>query len=73
VPAQENYIDMEWSGLITLWVAYNNHLSGIIENIPEEAESAQCNIGKDEPVTLKFVIEDYIHHLQHHLEDILTS
>jgi hypothetical protein len=44
---------MEWSGLITLWVAYNNHLSGIIENIPEEAESAQCNIGKDEPVTLK--------------------
>jgi hypothetical protein len=67
----QNYIEMEWDSLITLWVSYNNHLSIVMENISQESESALCNIGKDEPVTLKFVVEDYIQHLQHHLDGIM--
>lgn len=62
-----------WLSLVSLWSAYNNHLSHIIECIPENAESSPCNIGKEEPVTLEFVVKDYLRHLQHHLKDILEN
>ncbi|UCD90696.1 MAG: hypothetical protein JSW04_04510, partial [Desulfobacterales bacterium] len=62
-----------WSSLVALWSAYNSHLSDVIECIPEEARSSLCNIGKREPVTLDFVIKDYLQHLQQHLKDILDN
>jgi len=31
----------------------------------------QCSIGGTEPVTLEFLIVDYIYHLEHHLKQIL--
>lgn len=67
----QRYNEMPWSFLVTLWSAYNSLLSHIIEHIPESAGSSPCNIGKEEPVTLEFVVKDYLHHLQHHLQDIL--
>lgn len=67
----QQYNEMPWSFLVTLWSAYNSLLSHIIEHIPESAGSSPCNIGKEEPVTLEFVVKDYLHHLQHHLQDIL--
>jgi len=69
----QRYNDMEWQSLVELWAAYNIHLSQLIEKVPTQYETSLCNIGKDEPVTLKFVVEDYIRHLQHHLDDILKS
>ena len=69
----QRYNETSWSFLVTFWSAYNNHLSHIIECIPEDAESSPCNIGKEEPVTLEFVVKDYLRHLQHHLKDILEE
>lgn len=69
----QRYNEMPWSFLVTFWSAYNNHLSHIIEHIPESAGSSTCNIGKEEPVILEFVIKDYLQHLQHHLKDILEE
>jgi len=67
----QRYHESEWSELVALWSLYNRHLSHIIERIPEEALSAPCNIGKDEPVRLEFVITDYLRHLRHHLDQLL--
>ena len=69
----QHYNEMPWSSLVTLWSAYNSHLSHIIEYIPEDAGSSPCSIGKEEPVTLEFVVKDYLRHLQHHLKDILEE
>jgi hypothetical protein len=57
--------------IVALWSAYNNHLSHVIECIPEDAESSPCNIGSEDPVPLHFAIKDYLRHLRHHLKDIL--
>ena len=62
-----------WSSLVALWSAYNQHLGHVIERIPGDAASSQCNIGQAVPVPLSFVIEDYLRHLQHHLKDILGA
>ena len=69
----QHYNEMSWSLLVTLWSAYNGHLSHIIECIPGDAESSPCNIGKEEPVALEFVVKDYLRHLKHHLKDILEE
>jgi len=68
----QRYYDSPWESLITLWSAYNLHLSDLIERIPEEAKLSPCNIGKKAPVTLEFIVRDYLRHLRHHIEQILT-
>lgn len=69
----QRYNERHWLSLIELWSAYNSHLSHIIECIPEDAKSSPCHIGKKEPVTLEFVVKDYLRHLQHHLKDIFEE
>ena len=69
----QRYNEMPWSSLVALWSAYNNHLSRVIECIPEDAESLPCNIGKEKPVPLDFVVRDYVRHLRHHLREILEE
>jgi DinB superfamily len=67
----QRHNERPWPSLVALWSAYNNHLSHVIEGIPEDAESSPCNIGNEDPVPLYFVIKDYLRHLSHHLKDIL--
>ena len=62
-----------WDSLVGLWLAYNTHLIHLIEQIPEDARLSPCNIGKEEPVALEFVVKDYLQHLRHHLKDILSK
>jgi hypothetical protein len=69
----QRYNERPWPSLIALWSVYNKHLSHVIECIPEDAESSPCNIGKEEPVPLNFVIKDYLRHLQQHLKEILDE
>lgn len=69
----QKYNESDWGLLVDLWSAYNRHLSHVIERIPQDAKSSSCNIGRDKPVTLEFVVKDYLRHLQHHLQDILVE
>jgi hypothetical protein len=69
----QQYHASEWAGLVTLWSAFNRHLSDVIERIPEEAKSSPCNVGKEEPVTLEFVVRDYLRHLRHHVSQIVEQ
>jgi DinB superfamily len=66
-----HYQELDWVELVGLWTAYNRHLSNLIERLPVAALSSPCNIGKEEPVPLEFVIKDYLRHLQHHLVQIM--
>jgi len=67
----QRHNERPWPALVALWSAFNHHLSHVIECIPEDAESSLCNIGSEDLVPLRFVVEDYLRHLQHHLKDIL--
>jgi hypothetical protein len=67
----QRYQSESWPNLFQLWKSYNLHLLHIISAIPENALGNCCVIGDNKPVTLEFVIEDYVRHLRHHLEQIL--
>jgi hypothetical protein len=66
----QNYRDADWQGLVDLWSVYNRHLAHVIRNIPTSALAVDCTIGDDKPVTLHFLMEDYVVHLKHHLKKI---
>ncbi len=70
--AVQNYNDADVSNLIELFVNYNFHLTHVISNISKDNFERQCNIGNEEPVTLEWLITDYIRHLKHHLEQITS-
>lgn len=69
--ARQCYEKVPWRELVTLWTAYNRHLANVMSCIPAEAAARQA-LGPegDAPVTLAFLMEDYVAHLRHHLEQI---
>ena len=40
-------------------------------NTPMERLQTKCFIGESAPVTLDFLIEDYVLHMQHHIDHLL--
>jgi hypothetical protein len=74
---QESWVQLQmynergWHELINLWVAVNLHLCAMIDRLTDEQLDHPCNIGRAEPVTLRFVVDDYPRHMNMHLTDIL--
>jgi hypothetical protein len=66
----QGYAAADWSLLIDLWAAFNRHLAEVIALLPTAALSVECRIGGDEPVTLAWLAEDYVVHLDHHLAQL---
>jgi hypothetical protein len=62
--------EAEWSLLVALWANYNRYLAHVIARLPPGKLAVPIRIGQSEPVTLKFLAEDYLHHMVHHLGQI---
>lgn len=66
--SSQQYAAADWNQLVDLWAAYNRHLVHVIRCVKPAALPTICVIGPYEPVTLQFLIEDYVVHLKHHLQ-----
>jgi len=79
-----HYQESGWLQLIDLWSAYNLHLHHLMKH----ADSAKLNnpctqhtlqeiafrtVPASEPVTLEYLMKDYVDHLKHHLGQILNQ
>jgi hypothetical protein len=67
------YADADWSSLIDLWTSYNTHLLHVIDHLPADTYQHRCQVGEDGPVTLDFLIRDYVAHIRHHLADLVPN
>lgn len=65
------YRAMRWDAVVDFWFGYNRFLAGLLDRIPDSRLETQCSIGTHGPVTLAFLIEDYILHMQHHIDQLL--
>ena len=68
--ASQNYDECSWAQLIELWRLYNLHLAHVIRQIPDNKMRIKCTITPNEPVSLSFLVEDYLEHMKHHLNKI---
>ena len=64
------YRDMEWRSLVDLWYKFNSLLVHLVERIPDNKMENRCVVGWD-VVTLRFLVDDYVLHIQHHLDHVL--
>ena len=64
------YQKMDAKHLIAFWEIYNRHLLAVIKVMPKEALERKCNADASEPVTLGYLIDDYLRHVEHHLEQM---
>jgi hypothetical protein len=67
------YAEQNWDDLLLWWSAEHQLLIAAVDRIPEDRLEAICRVGGDEPVTLRFLIEDYVRHQRHHLAQILSG
>ena len=65
------YQQMDSRDLIKFWLTYNEHLVRLIENIPLESLNRNCSVAGN-LITLQFLIDDYVVHLEHHLRQITS-
>lgn len=66
----QDYNSTSWESLVELWRLYNHHLAHVIRRIPADRLGVICRIGPHEPVTLEYLVEDYLVHLKHHLRQL---
>ena len=71
--AAQAYLTEPWPDMVNLWLLYNRHLLHILRGARESALDTPIAIGGREPAPLSFVMTDYVHHLEHHLAQILGS
>jgi hypothetical protein len=71
--AANAYRGRAWSDLVELWAALNRQVAQVIEHVPAARLATRCVIGGNEPVTLEWLMRDYLRHLRHHLGQILDA
>lgn len=69
--ALQHYNERPWPELVSLWDLYNRHLAHVMAYCTAEALDTPCVIEYDEPVSLHWLMTDYLDHLNHHLEQIV--
>ena len=63
--------DRPWLEIVALWNAYNLHIAWLIEQLPENSLEREATVFLSrKTVTLKWLVEHYVQHLEHHLGQI---
>jgi len=79
-----HYQQAAWPQLVELWRAYNLHLHHLMTHASREKMSTPCTlhtlqeiafktVPASEPVTLEYLMQDYVVHLKHHLGQIFDG
>jgi hypothetical protein len=68
--AAHGYAEQPWGTLLRWWQAEHEILAAVVDRIPEERLGAECVVGDGEPVTLRFLIEDYLEHQRWHFSQL---
>jgi hypothetical protein len=69
--AVHRYQETAWPELVLLWHAHNRVLVPLIGGLPDAKLDTPCTVGGHEPTSLGFLIDDYVLHMRHHLDQVL--
>ena len=67
---RQRYAQVPFRDIVALWSAYNRHLAHVIATTPADALYGSGRGPDGDVVTLGFLMEDYVRHLRHHLEQL---
>ncbi|PLT28691.1 DinB family protein [Peribacillus deserti] len=67
--AVQHYQERELDEIITLFQTLNHQIVHILIHIPAEKLSYLCDIGNNHQKTLEWLIQDYVEHMEHHINN----
>jgi len=70
----QHYQEAQLDELLNLWRLLNRQIIRVLENYPAGRLQAQCDNSKTEQSlhTVEWLAQDYVDHLQHHLNQIIN-
>ena len=82
--AAQDYQNVSWELLVSLWRAYNFHLAHVMATVTESERArprlphslnriAWQTVDTGKPASLEYLMLDYIGHLRHHLQQIFPD
>lgn len=71
--AMHGYTQKDWATLLRWWETEHEILASAVDGIPEDHLETPCTVGEGAPVTLRFLVEDYIEHQKWHLAQITAE
>ncbi|MBV7509788.1 DinB family protein [Bacillus sp. sid0103] len=65
----QNYQERPLDEILTLFQTLNKQIINIIMNTPTEKLTYLCDIGNNHQKTLEWLIQDYLEHMEHHINN----
>src|SRR5215469_9551596 len=62
----QHYRGREWAGVLGLWFALNEHVVWTVRHV-ERSKLGKVGVVAGRAITLGYLIEDYIAHMEHHM------
>lgn len=67
--ARQRYQQLNWIDLVKFWMIYNKHLLHVLKHLDHD-KLTHTGIIDGKSLTLQFLIEDYVRHMEHHLKAV---
>ena len=68
-----NYQNLPTGNILALWKNMNRQIIAVIKNMPVEKMDVSIQLPNNEIKDLRFLINDYIVHLEHHLNQVFNQ
>lgn len=65
------YDQMNKNQVIDFWEAYNTHLLTLMKIFPNDKLNNTCKGSDGNLLTIEFLFNDYVEHLEHHMRSVL--
>jgi hypothetical protein len=66
------YGEREWNSLVDLWSIFNRNLVEVLRRVPASSLENTWTTSGGEHLTLEWIITDYLKHMRHHTDQILS-
>jgi len=66
-----DYQNAETKGIVEFWLSINNQILNLIKQQTEKTLNYKIELDKDNISDLRFLINDYVEHMEHHLNQIM--
>lgn len=64
----QDYQNVSSEEIMHLWCSLNKRIINIITKIPNDKLSNLCDLGDHQLKTLEWLIQDYLEHMEHHIQ-----
>jgi hypothetical protein len=69
--AVQRYQEMDWMSLVALFRVNALQFCRVVDGLSEECLENKVNVGKEDAVTVRFLVVDYLRHLKMHMAQIV--